>query len=166
MVMSGGIFINGETDIEIAGKSFANALVEVIRTAAGLEAYECQCNMGGNKKPAGYISGMMLLCGEKNAVLSITMAYGAAYNLVSYMTGTLPEEIEKEELWDGIAELTNMIAGRAKADLTGTDYHFRITPPFSIQGQDYTIVYKNRIPRICKKFAAEDIEMFLEIVYI
>lgn len=157
---------SGETGNEVIGKCFANAVMEVVRTTAGLEVYEDNGNIEKSRIHTGRVSGMMLLCGQRNALLSITMSWDAALTLVSYMTGTLPEEIEREELWDGAAELVNMIAGRAKVDLIGTQYHFSITPPFSISGEDYSIIYKNRMKGIYKKFAAEEVEIFLEVAYI
>jgi chemotaxis protein CheX len=158
--------INGKTDYECMEKCFANAVMEVIRMSAGLDVYEDKENVEQNRIHTGLISGMMLLCGEKNAVLSITMTKDVASTLVAYMTGTLPEDIEGEDLCDGAAELANMIAGRAKADLVGTEYHFSITPPFSIEGEDYSMVYKSKMPKIYKKFASDNIEIFLQVAYI
>jgi chemotaxis protein CheX len=158
--------VDGETDYEFIEKCFANAVMEVIRMSAGLDVCEHKENVEQDRTRTGLISGMMLLCGEKNAVLSITMTKAVASTLVAYMTGILPEDIEEEDLCDGAAELANMIAGRAKVDLVGTEYHFGITPPFSIEGEDYSIVYKNKMQRIYKKFASDDIEIFLQVAYI
>lgn len=152
--------------LEFAGNCFSDAVTEVINTAANLELHEINADSICHGKYTGIVSGVMLLTGERNAVLSLTISQYEAAALVSYMTGNLPEELGKEEICDGIAELVNMTAGRAKVKLKGTEYHFNITPPFSILGRDYSTVYKSGIPRIHKKFAAGDMVISLEVAYV
>lgn len=154
-----------DLSLERLERCFSNAAIDIVSTAAGVEIHEKKSGTAENEKCISQVSGVMLLCGEKNGVLSLTMSQGTAAVLVSYMTGASPGEICIEELCDGVAELTNMIAGRAKVDLQGTDYHYNITPPFSIVGENYSTVYKSRVLRIFKRFTIEDMTLNLEVLY-
>ena len=82
------------------------------------------------------------------------------------MTGIEKNDITEEEIYDGVAELVNMVAGRAKTILSGTKYHFSITPPFTIIGQDHFIVHKDKIFNITKNYIIDDRALFLQIYYI
>ncbi len=145
--------------------SLTTAIRDVIETMTGLCIEEalgqdvCTINKGE-------ISGAMLILGERNALMSLTMSKELCTTIISYMTGMEKNDITKEEIYDGAAELVNMVAGRAKAILSGTKYHFSITPPFTIVGQDHFIVHKDKRSNIAKQYIIEDRWLFLQIYYI
>lgn len=146
-------------------ESLTTAIKDVIEITTGLCIEEallqeiCKINKGE-------ISGVMLISGERNALMSLTMSKELCAIIISYMTGIEKNDITDEEIYDGAAELVNMIAGRAKAILSGTEYHFSITPPFTIIGQDHFIVHKDKIFNITKKYIIDDRSLFLQIYYI
>lgn len=145
--------------------SLTTAIRDVIETMTGLCIEEvlsqevCKINKGE-------ISGVMLILGERNALMSLTMSKELCTTIISYMTGIEKTDITEEEIYDGAAELVNMVAGRAKAILSGTKYHFNITPPFTIIGQDHFIVHKDKIFNITKNYIIDDRSLFLQIYYI
>jgi chemotaxis protein CheX len=146
-------------------ESLTTAIRDVIEIMTGL-CIEEDLSQEVCKINKGEISGAMLILGEKNALMSLTMSKELCTTIISYMTGIEKNDITEEEIYDGAAELVNMVAGRAKAILSGTKYHFSITPPFTIIGQDHFIKHKDKIFNITKKYIIDDRSLFLQIYYI
>lgn len=144
---------------------FTTAIRDVIEVMTGLCVEEAMsqkvCDIS-----KGEISGVMLILGERNALMSLTMSKELCTTVISHMTGIEKNDITDGEIYDGAAELVNMVAGRIKTALSGTKYHFSMTPPFTIVGQDHFIVHKDKIFNITNKYIIDDRELFLKIHYI
>lgn len=146
-------------------ESFTTAIRDVIEIMTGLCVEEA-LPQKVCKISKGEVSGVMLILGEKNALMSLTMSKELCTTIISYMTGIEKNDITDEEIYDGAAELVNMVAGRAKTILTGSKYHFSITPPFTIIGQDHFIVHKDKIFNVTKNYIIDDRSLFLQVYYI
>ncbi|MCB2291646.1 chemotaxis protein CheX [Clostridium sp. CS001] len=144
---------------------FTAAIREVIEIMTGL-CIEEDLSQEVCKINKGEISGVMLTLGEKNALVSLTMSKELCSTIIYYMTGIEKSDITEEEIYDGAAELVNMVAGRAKTILAGTKYHFSITPPFTIIGKDHFIVHKDKVLDITKNYIIDDRPLFLQVYYI
>ncbi len=152
--------------------AFSMAVSDVMTTMTGFEMEEDVAFQGercvdaeGESQPCE-ISGAMFLMGKNSGMASVTMTRQTASMLVSYMTGIPYYELSDDDLYDGIAELMNLIAGRAKAILRQTDYYFEITPPFSIVGKNHQIVYKKQAHLIQKRFISSDLSFILRVFHI
>jgi len=152
--------------------AFSVAVSDVLLTMTGFEmeedlSYEGQgcCGLEGEPQPCE-ISGAMFLMGKNSGMASITMTKQTASILVSYMTGIPYYELEDEDLYDGVAEMMNLIAGRSKAILKDTDYYFEITPPFTIVGENHFIVHKKQSQFIQKRFISSDLSFILKVFHI
>lgn len=147
-------------------KCLAQAVSDVFSTMVGLEL--CQVIAGAKdlETHKSDITGVMMILSGHNALLSLMLSKKDAMDIVSFMTGITAAELLNEELYDGVAELVNMIAGRAKALLAGTDYHYQITPPLTIVGENHFILYKKNVPQLTMKFAAGEIKLHLDLTYL
>jgi chemotaxis protein CheX len=146
-------------------ESFTVAIRDVVEVMTGL-CVEEGFSQKHCKMSKGEISGVMLILGERNALMSLTMSKELCSTIISYMTGIEKNDITDEEIYDGAAELANMVAGRAKTILSSTKYHFSITPPFTIVGQEHFIVHKDKIFNITKNYIIDDKPLFLQVYYI
>lgn len=147
-------------------KCLAQAVFDVFGMMAGMETCHVTKNMEISQMSSGDITGVMLIQGRKNAILHLTLTKEHAAMIVSYMTGNSPLELVDDELYDGVAEMVNMIAGRTKALLAGTNNHYTITPPFTIVGINHFIVYKKEVSKINMKFTAGETELYLGLTYL
>ncbi len=141
------------------------AMDDVIGQASGLEVQRLS-GLGELDPGTVEITGAMLLPGLNNAMLSISFSRCAAATLVSYITGIFPEQLENEDLYDGAAEIVNQIAGRIKSELAETDYHFTLTPPFTIVGPNHRIIHKRRIESRNIYYRANETLLLLELSFI
>ena len=144
-------------------KCFADAAKDVIYTTTGLSITEVDYIESENEN--GYISGIMLILGKSGAVIFLTMEYETAALLASCMTGCELEELSREEIFDGAAELVNMIAGKTRVMLVGDEYYFEVTPPFTINGYEHFEVDRTRQANIFKRFCIEDKYIYLKVLY-
>lgn len=145
-------------------QSLCTAIKDVIETMTGLNVKETNENIMDNICK-GEISGAMIIVGQNSTLMSITMSMELASTIICYMTGIDPSDLSNEEIYDGVAELINMIAGRTKALLVGTKYHFNITPPFTIIGKNHFILQKNINYKITQRYYIDDKEIYLEVYY-
>ncbi len=156
----------GETfDKVLLEKSFTNAFLDVLSTMAGIYGEEMADSEASKEKPGGGITGVMILTGEKQSFATITIPKAAAFHIVSYMTGIDGSGLTEEDLNDGAAELINMICGRAKTFLAETEYHFQLTTPLVISGENYSILQKKSVVRLKKKFRVEEYILILELSF-
>ena len=147
-------------------KCLAEAVSDVFGTMVGLELCQIKERIVAPKDRKSEITGVMMILSAQNALLSMTLSKKNAAIIVSFMTGIASTELADEELYDGVAELVNMIAGRAKALLAGTDYHYQITPPLTIVGENHFILYKKNVSQLSLEFEAGEIELHLDLTYL
>ncbi|MBF8982100.1 chemotaxis protein CheX [Lutibacter sp. B2] len=153
-------------DRELVEGACTNAVKDVIETMTGFNIDEHYKNDEEDHISTVEISGMMFIFGKRNAIFSLSMTKESAATIVAYMTGIPPFELEDEDLYDGVAELVNMITGRIKAQLINTEYYFDLTPPFTIVGKNHYIVHKSCVTNIFKKFIVENLEIDLKVYYL
>ena len=147
-------------------KCLAQAVFDVFEMMVGIATCQVDISSEHSIRSRGDITGVMMIEGAKRAMLYLTLSQQNAETIMSYMTGNDPLELEEEELHDGVAELVNMIAGRAKALLAGTSDHYTITPPFTIVGSNHYIVYKKEVSKFIMKFTAGDAKLYLGLTYL
>lgn len=153
-------------------QAFSMAVSDVMITMTGFEMeedmdFQGELCCGGEDDPQPCeITGAMILMGQNSGMASITMTRQTASILVSYMTGVPYYELEDADLYDGIAELMNLIAGRAKAALRDSEYYYEITPPFTIVGENHQIVHKKQAHLIQKRFITSDLSFILRVFQI
>lgn len=149
-------------DIELLHTCFSRAIYDVFTTMVGQEP----CEIKTEQAERGEITGMMSLLGEKNALLCLNLSKENTAVIVSCMTGILVEELQAEDLYDGIAELVNMVAGRAKALLASTGYHYRLMQPLTVVGENHFIVYKRKTPQLTLHFTLGEMNLLFELTYL
>ncbi len=153
-------------DTELLSGFIDNSLQDVLGTMAGFALMKMELSEKEKRTYSAEITGAMLLRGGKDAMLSISMDKSASEIIVAYMTGIMPDEMDEEDLYDGVSELVNLIAGRLKAQLSGHILHFELSPPFTIVGDNHFIIHKNLVTKISHKYGRGEIELFAELFYI
>ncbi len=154
-------------DVELMTKCLDQSIKDVLGTMAGFELNRLELTKEEQRSHLSEITGAMLLRGNRDSMLSISSNKSTAEVIVAYMTGIMPDEIEEEDLYDGISELVNLVAGRTKAQLSGEYLHFELSPPITIVGDNHFIIHKNKVTKITLKYGCgEDIEVFIELFYI
>lgn len=150
-------------DKDLLLKCFSNAIEDTVGTMAGFDMIDSGEDLNESRIDGSQITGVMMLQGQRNYMVCASMSMETASVLVSYITGVPYFELGNDEVYDGIAELVNIISGRTKALLSDTEYHFQLTSPFTIVGENYFIIHKSKVMKLIRKFRAGDMDIILKL---
>ena len=119
--------------------------ITVFRTMAGCELTCGKPYLVGDKKGAHDISGVIGLSGRAIGTVVLSLGEPVALRVTEAMLDELPAEINSDVI-DAVGELTNMIAGSAKAQLE----HLRmsLSLPNVIVGRDHQIAFPGDVTPI------------------
>ena len=114
---------------------FIQATQETFETMVGLTVRRRDAWVKDGYTVYGEISGVIGLSGATAGTCAISMPLSMAVHAVGAMLDeTLEPDSSQGVVRDGVGELINMIAGRAKALLSKTPYKFDITLPTIVSG--------------------------------
>lgn len=141
---------------------FITSMKEIFLTMAGisLEPNDKVEHKTDDKK---IIIGAMILRGENNYLITIETDYQSASLIISNMTGVPSEELQADDLVDGIQELVNMVAGSTKNNLEALQCGFTLTSTFAFKGNDVSFFTKKGINKKSAYFKSENIFISLNI---
>lgn len=158
------------TDIEdCLKKVFLHKMIqETMKTMIGVDFYEVKIDdMHEENFTTPFVSGSLFLIGSKNLLVTLNMSAPIANIVVSILTGIKIPDIKKENLCDGVMEMTNIISGKLKSLLsTQGKLSYTLSPPFVIHGNSYSICYRKKQSGVIVKYKAGVSEMILRILFI
>ena len=102
------------------------------------------------------VSGLLVLVGEQPIIIRIATDRVSAIKFVSLMTGLAVEDVTDDLITDGVGELANIVAGRAKAVINTEIPRHTLTPPAVIDGDHHTMLFKSRTAGFSRKFSTAD----------
>jgi chemotaxis protein CheX len=121
---------------------------------------------GPPQPPAGEgleITAMVGMAGQLCGVLSVCCSTRTAVRMASRMLGIEPEKCGSE-LWDALAEISNMVAGNFKNKIAGLGDGCMLSVPTVIRGEDYHLrSLGNEQIRVELRFQAEPLVVTLDI---
>ena len=112
-------------------KAFVEAALEVLSTMAMLELKVETIDEPGNEELFLEYAAVVDLTGEVGSgSLVVTLGDALLKNVVASMLGLEISELDGDnDIFDGVGELINMIAGNAKTSLATTQHHFEFSLP-------------------------------------
>lgn len=131
---------------------FIDSAISVFETMLG-----CPAKLDGLEQLDCYIStydvtGVIGLSGQTSGDVVISFEKQVALSAAAALTGGEYEDIE-EDVIDTIGELTNMIAGQAKASLSSGDISLAL--PTVIVGKDHRIRFPSKIKPMSVPFQSD-----------
>lgn len=113
---------------------FMDSACNVISTMAYMDVIPKEVRLRYGHYLHGDISGMIEITGTKPGYIAVSFKFETARRLVAGILGQNPEDLGPSDITDGVYEIINMIAGGAKARLSGSSHHFEMTTPVIIDG--------------------------------
>ncbi|MFZ5354639.1 MAG: chemotaxis protein CheX [Bacillota bacterium] len=153
-------------DVGVSGFYFSNTIKDIMRTMTGLEVFEEKVTGEVLKEIKQQISGVIVITGPKNIMFSLSMSEYSAKGVVSSMTGIKMEELEWEDLIDGIAELVNVAAGKIKAKLCTSGDNYICMLPYTIYGDNHHIIHKNKKASLLRMYHNDRLVMLARAYFI
>ncbi|HOM17401.1 MAG TPA: chemotaxis protein CheX [Thermoguttaceae bacterium] len=128
---------------------FIASLGTVFRTMLQCEVKRGAIHLKERSSPNYPISGVIGLSGLAVGTVVLSMSEQVARQAASTMLMADCQEVNADVL-DAVGELTNMVAGRAKAQLE--ELELSVSLPSIITGQDHEVRFPSNVTPICVPF--------------
>jgi chemotaxis protein CheX len=134
---------------------FLNATINVIQTMAATKVQPGKPELKTGNLSWGVVSGIIGMASEElqgHMVISFD-----APCILGIVSGMLGEEMKKvdQDVADAVGEITNMICGGAKKELSEMGYRFDTAIPLMIMGKDVEISQLSKGPVLTIPFTTE-----------
>jgi chemotaxis protein CheX len=139
---------------------FIASLSNAFRTMLGCEAHRKEVTIKSDATPKFDISGIIGLSGRAIGTVVLSLSEQVALKAASTMLMCENTEINAEVV-DAVGELTNMVAGGAKAKLE--EYQLSVSLPSVITGRDHDVRFPSDVTPICVQFETEWGPLALEV---
>lgn len=131
---------------------FVKAVLSVFSTMVHCDLTRGEPYAKGDFQPVHEVSGIIGLSGKAKGTVVLSLDREAAMRATEAMLGERPLFINAD-VTDAVGELTNMIAGNAKAYLE--QYALSVSLPTVITGRGHCIEFPKNTPAICIPFDCE-----------
>ncbi len=136
---------------------FVKAVKETFLTMMEMPVRRCGIHIKHDYLMFGEITGVIGLSGVVSGTCAISMPGALAIDAVGRMLGEdLGGQFDQQEVRDGVGEMINMVAGRAKGLLSTTPYKFDITLPTIISGERHEVFLRKGTACIVLVFETKD----------
>ncbi|MBI5091191.1 MAG: chemotaxis protein CheX [Candidatus Hydrogenedentes bacterium] len=147
---------------------FVGATHKVFETMMSTKVQRKEVRVKNNNVMLGDITGVVGLKGQIVGTVMLSMPVSAAAKSVGRLLGEeVSGGVESETLRDGVGEITNIIAGQAKAALSTSKYKFEISTPAIVSGSHHEISAKKGCTCLEVIFETAEKELFsVEIAFV
>jgi len=139
---------------------FITSLINAFDTMVGCKVRREDVSLKEGINPKHEVSGVIGLSGNAKGTVVLSISKDVALKAAAAMLMEEMTEIN-DEVVDAIGELTNMVAGRAKAELQ--EYSLSISLPNVVTGRDYEIRFPTKATPLCVLFESDWGPLSLEV---
>ncbi|NLH49500.1 MAG: chemotaxis protein CheX [Myxococcales bacterium] len=145
---------------------FLNGILNVLATMAMIEAVPGKPYLKTGETAKGEVTGLIGLASpELKGSLAINFTKGAILRIAEAMLGEHLTEIDATAL-DVAGEITNMVTGGAKRELSEKGYKFDMALPTIVNGIEHCISHGTKAPTIVVPFTIESAgEFYVEVSF-
>ena len=139
---------------------FIDSVVHVFKTALSCEVQRQNVYLKETSVPSHEVSAVIGLSGKASGVVVLSVSRQIAFQVVKTMLDLDVNELNAEVV-DAIGELTNMVAGAAKAQLA--QYDMSLGLPSVVAGRNHCVSFPSNVKPICLVFDTPWGPMTLEV---
>ena len=150
----------------VFNNNFVKVIQDIMHATANLSLTAETANAEAERAYPSFVTGMMILHGERDLVLTLTFSKTAAADVVVSLLGINYNQLVETEVYDAIMEVTNMVAGRLKTATISLGSSFQLTTPIVIVGPNHFFGPQSRPKGIVKKFTDKRFEMLAGIYFL
>jgi len=143
---------------------FLSATVNVIKTMAFTEVTPGKPFLKKDHHATGDVSAVIGITGESEGSLSVSFTEECIINIVSNMFGEKITAINRE-VEDAVGEITNMISGDARRELSEKGVMLKAAIPSVITGKQHTIKHMTNSPVIAIPFSTASGDFTVEVCF-
>lgn len=141
---------------------FLDAVVGVLGMMASVQVKAGTPYINKKRIAAGDITGSIGITGYASGVMSLTLYEPVILKIVNNM---LSENYTKlnADIADAVGELTNMIAGQARAELSNIGMNFKASTPTVVMGKGHRVQHVTSSPILAIPFTTDEGSLVVEI---
>lgn len=132
----------------------------VFETMLGCTPVRTGLSLKDDKSPVYELSAVIGISGKVAGTIVVSLSERAAIQVLSRMVGSEATCINTE-VCDAVGELTNMIAGSAKAQMERLQLSISI--PNVVSGKDHEVHFPSNVRPICIQFESEIGEFAIQV---
>jgi len=131
---------------------FISSLANTFRTMLGCEVRRREISLKPDRTPLHEVSGVIGLSGGAAGTVVLSLSKSVALKAASTLLMYEASEID-DDVVDAVGELTNMVAGGAKAQLA--EFDLSVSLPSVITGRGHEIRFPSDVTPICVPFETD-----------
>jgi chemotaxis protein CheX len=139
---------------------FIASLANAFQTMLGCEVRRGPVSLKNSSTPKFEISGIIGLSGKAIGTVVLSLSESVALKAASTMLMCETTKIDADVV-DAVGELTNVVAGGAKAQLE--QYSLQVSLPSVITGRDHEVRFPSDVAPVCVPFETDWGHLSLEV---
>ncbi|MGE4299513.1 MAG: chemotaxis protein CheX [Desulfovibrionaceae bacterium] len=143
---------------------FLSAVVNVLTTMARVKITPGKPFINKDRTAVGDVTGLIGVTGYAKGTMSVSLEERAILKIVNNMLYESYTEIN-DEIADAVGELTNMIAGQARGDLSKQGMSFQASTPSVVVGKGHSVDHAGSAPVLAIPFTTEDGDLVVEVCF-
>ncbi len=144
---------------------FTDVLIKVVRTISGFELTKVVPIESTSKFLCNHIVSQMMLIGEASCMLMVDTDIDSAKLITAHMTGIPTEQLSDTDIYDGMAEIVNVLAGNAKVEAREFNA-FELSSPYTIVSDNLSVFIKRSVKTSCINFSGSNISLTMRLLYL
>ncbi len=142
---------------------FLSSTKNVLKTMAHTDVVPQKPSVKNHTKAIGDITGIVGMASDKlSGSMILSFSKSCILHILAKMFNEPVKDAIDNEVVDAVGELTNMICGGVKAELSKKDHNFNIATPTMIKGKGVEISYQNSAPTIVIPFKTDNGDFVIE----
>lgn len=144
---------------------FLSSMLNVMSTMAQMELTPEKPQLKKEQVAKGDVSGLIgMVSDQAKGSLSITFEASLAIATMKKMVGEGPDEVN-DEITDLVGEITNMVTGGAKRQLSEKGFEFDMATPMVVSGPGHSIQHKAEGPVVIIPLRSAEGKAFIEFSF-
>ncbi|MDA3846006.1 MAG: chemotaxis protein CheX [Vallitaleaceae bacterium] len=150
----------------VFSNNFSKVIQEILLATASVYLVPEVATPEIEKEYPSFVTGMMILHGERDLVLTLSFSRMAAADLMVSLLGSKYNQIIADDVYDAVKETTNMVAGKLKTATSSLGVSYQLTTPFIFVGTNHFWAAHSRPAGVVKKFKDKNFEMLAGIFFL
>lgn len=156
--------------VNTGGMAFANSFIksvqDIMNSTVDVELVAENATVFMEKDYPSFVTGMMIMHGERDLILTLTFSKEAAADVVVSLLDAKYNKLEEEEVYDAIMEVTNMVAGRLKTATLKLGYNQQLTTPLVLVGSRHFMGAKSRPAGVNKRMTDKKFQILASVYFL
>lgn len=150
----------------VFSNSFSKVIQDIVNVTANVNLSSEVATPEIEKAYPSFVTGMMILHGQRDLVLTMSFSKMAAADLVVSLLGSNYNKIVADDVYDAVMETTNMAAGKLKTATANLGVNYQLTTPFVFVGTNHFWASKSRPAGIVKLFNDKNFEIIAGLFFL